>query len=41
MGEPARRIDLIETAPAFTAEDVAAYTARFEGVATADMLRAC
>lgn len=38
MTEPARQIDVIHTAPAFTAEAVAALNARFAGVATADML---
>lgn len=39
MGEPASRIDLIDTAPAFTVHDVAALNARYDGVSTADMLR--
>jgi phosphoadenosine phosphosulfate reductase len=39
MAEPARTLDTIVTAPAWTAEDVAALNARFAGVPTADMLR--
>jgi phosphoadenosine phosphosulfate reductase len=39
MADAARRVDLIDTAPAFTAQDVAVMNARYEGVATADMLR--
>ena len=39
MAEPARRIDRIDTAPRFTAADVAALNARFEGVATADVIK--
>lgn len=35
---PARQIDVIDTAPPFTAVDVARLNARYEGVATADML---
>ena len=38
MTQPARPIDVIDTAPAFTAAAVAALNARFAGVATADML---
>lgn len=40
MAEPARILDRIDTAPRFTANDVAALNARFAGVATAEMLRA-
>jgi phosphoadenosine phosphosulfate reductase len=40
MAEPARRIDRIDTAPRFTAADVARLNARFEGVATQDVIRA-
>jgi phosphoadenosine phosphosulfate reductase len=36
--EPARQIDSIDTAPPFTADDVARLTAKYAGVATADML---
>lgn len=39
MAEAARRIDTIDTAPAFTQDDVARLNARYEGVATQDMLR--
>ncbi len=39
MGEAARQIDLIDTAPAFTAAEAAAMQARFDGVAAPDMLR--
>lgn len=39
MGEPARRLDLLDVRPAFTAEDVAALNARFTGVPTDEMLR--
>ncbi|WP_017668049.1 phosphoadenylyl-sulfate reductase [Sandarakinorhabdus sp. AAP62] len=38
MIEPARQIDLIDTAPAFTADEVAALNARFAGHDTAAML---
>lgn len=38
MTQPARPIDVIDTAPAFTAAAVAALNARFAGVATAEML---
>lgn len=38
MTQPARPIDVIDTAPAFTAEAVAALNVRFDGVPTADML---
>lgn len=38
MAEPARRIDVIDTAPAFTAADAAAMERRFAGVDTGDML---
>jgi phosphoadenosine phosphosulfate reductase len=40
MAEPARRIDLLRTAPRFTADDVAALNARFAGLPTIAMLRA-
>jgi len=39
MGEAARVLDIIDTAPAFTAEDVAALNLRFQGMGAADMLR--
>jgi phosphoadenosine phosphosulfate reductase len=39
MGEALRKLDLIDTAPAFTAEDAAALEAKYAGVDTADMLR--
>ncbi|MEG3147899.1 phosphoadenylyl-sulfate reductase [Sphingomonas sp. RT2P30] len=38
MAEPARRLDVIDTAPAFTAADAAAMERRFAGVDTGDML---
>jgi phosphoadenosine phosphosulfate reductase len=38
MAEPARIIDSIETAPPFTAADVARLTAKYAGVGTAAML---
>ncbi|WP_310476515.1 phosphoadenylyl-sulfate reductase [Sandarakinorhabdus sp.] len=38
MIEPARQVDLIDTAPAFTADQVAALNARFAGRPTAEML---
>lgn len=38
MAEPARRLDVIDTAPAFTAADAAAMEPRFAGVETGDML---
>ena len=38
MIEPARQVDLIDTAPAFTADQVAALNARFTGRPTAEML---
>lgn len=38
MIQPARQIDAIDTAPAFTADAVAALNARFAGVPTAAML---
>jgi phosphoadenosine phosphosulfate reductase len=38
MTEPARQIDLIDTAPAFATQQVAALNARFAGVPTAQML---
>lgn len=40
MGEPARKLDLIDVAPAFTQADAAAMEARFAGVPAAEMLRA-
>ena len=39
MGEPARVIDFIDTAPPFTKVDAADMQARFAGVAAPDMLR--
>ena len=39
MAEPARRIDTIDTAPAFTQADADALNARFAGFDTLDMLR--
>jgi phosphoadenosine phosphosulfate reductase len=36
--EPARQLDAIDTAPPFTMADVARLTARYDGVATQDML---
>jgi phosphoadenosine phosphosulfate reductase len=38
MAEAARKLDIIDTAPAFTREDVAALNARFTGKPTQDML---
>ena len=38
MGEAARRIDVLDTAPRFTAADAEALNARFAGVATREML---
>ncbi len=40
MAEPARRIDLLDTAPRFTAADADALNARFAGVSTSEMLAA-
>ena len=40
MADPARRIDVLDTGPRFTADDVAALNARFAGVPTRDMLAA-
>lgn len=40
MAEAARRIDVLDTAPRFTAGEVEALNARFAGVATQDMLGA-
>ena len=40
MGEAARKLDLIDTGPRFTAADVAALNARFAGVSTHEMLAA-
>jgi phosphoadenosine phosphosulfate reductase len=39
MGEAARRLDMIDVAPAFTAADAAAMEARFAGVHAPEMLR--
>ena len=39
MGEAARKLDLIDTAPRFTAADAAAIDARWAGIATDEMLR--
>ncbi|RXD07189.1 phosphoadenylyl-sulfate reductase [Sphingomonas sp. UV9] len=39
MGEPARKLDMIDVTPAFTRADAAAMQARFEGVSAQDMLR--
>ena len=39
MAEAARKLDLIDVAPAFTAADAAAYEARFAGVPAEAMLR--
>lgn len=39
MGEPLRKLDLIDTAPRFTPEAAAAINARWDGVETHDMLR--
>ena len=39
MAEAARRIDLLDTAPRFTASQAAELDARFAGTATTDMLR--
>jgi phosphoadenosine phosphosulfate reductase len=38
MAEAARRLDIIDTAPPFTADDAAAMERRFAGVGTGDML---
>lgn len=38
MAEPARRLDVIDTTPAFTAADAVAMERRFAGVDTGDML---
>lgn len=40
MAEAARRLDVLDTRPRFTAADAAALEARFSGVDTADMLAA-
>ncbi len=40
MAEAARRIDVLDTAPRFTAADADALNARFDGVATHEMLAA-
>jgi hypothetical protein len=40
MAEAARRIDVLDTAPRFTAADVAALNARFAAVPTREMLAA-
>ena len=39
MASPARRLDLIDTTPAFVEAEAEALNARFEGVGTAEMLR--
>ncbi len=39
MGEAARKLDLIDTAPRFTPESAAALNARWDGVETGEMLR--
>ena len=39
MGEPARRLDTIDAAPAFTAADAEAHQARFAGRSAQDVLR--
>ncbi|MCP8891322.1 phosphoadenylyl-sulfate reductase [Sphingomonas faeni] len=39
MGEPARKLDMIDVTPAFTREDALAMQMRFEGVSAQDMLR--
>ncbi|GAA0470349.1 hypothetical protein GCM10009096_09060 [Parasphingorhabdus litoris] len=39
MGEPARKIDIIDARPDFTQEDADALNARFEGVHASDMLK--
>ncbi|WP_271077174.1 phosphoadenylyl-sulfate reductase [Aurantiacibacter sp. MUD61] len=39
MAEPARKLDVIDTAPAFTQADADALNARFDGVETLEMLR--
>jgi phosphoadenosine phosphosulfate reductase len=39
MGEPARAIDLIDTAPAFGESDAIAFNNRYRGTDTLDMLR--
>ena len=39
MGEAARKIDLIDTAPKFTASDAKVIEARWAGVEAAIMLR--
>lgn len=38
MGEAARRIDVIDTAPPFTADDAARFNSHYAGIETADML---
>ena len=38
MGEPARKLDMIDVTPAFTREDALAMQMRFEGVSAQDML---
>ncbi len=40
MAEAARRIDVLDTGPRFTAADAAALNARFAGIPTRDMLKA-
>ncbi|PZO74921.1 MAG: phosphoadenylyl-sulfate reductase [Sphingomonas taxi] len=39
MGEPARKLDMIDVTPAFTREDALAMQMRFEGVPAQEMLR--
>ena len=39
MGEPARKLDMIDVTPAFTREDALAMQMRFEGVSAQEMLR--
>lgn len=39
MGEPARKLDMIDVTPAFTREDALAMQMRFEGVSAQNMLR--
>ena len=39
MGEPARKVDIIDMRPAFTQADADALNARFEGVPATDMLK--
>ncbi len=39
MGEPARKLDMIDVTPAFTREDALVMQMRFEGVSAQEMLR--